>query len=65
MLNVFAFLYHTVLDLCDALYRQVRAELVARQTFFNDLQALARYLFFPSWQALLQFMAAGLELDTS
>jgi hypothetical protein len=65
MLNVFAFLYHTVLDLCDTLYRQVRAELVARQTFFNDLQALTRYLFFPSWQALLQFMAAGLELDTS
>jgi hypothetical protein len=46
-------------------YRQVRTELVARQTFFNDLQALTRYLFFPSWQALLQFMAAGLELDTS
>ena len=65
MLNVFAFLYHTVLDLCDARYRQVRAELVTRQTFFNDLQALTRYLFFPSWPALLQFMAAGLELDTS
>jgi hypothetical protein len=65
MLNVFAFLCHTVLDSCDALYRQVRAELVARQTFFHDLQALTRYLFFPSWQALLQFMAAGLELDTS
>jgi hypothetical protein len=65
MLNVFAFLYHTVLDLCDTLYRQIRAELVARRTFFTDLQALTRYLFFPSWQALLQFMAAGLELDTS
>ena len=57
--------YHTVLDLCDTLYRLVRAELVACRTFFNDLQALTRYLFFPSWQALLQFMAAGLELDTS
>jgi hypothetical protein len=65
MLNIFAFLCHTVLDLCDTLYRQVRAELVARQTFFNDIQALTRYLFFPGWQALLQFMAAGLELDTS
>ena len=30
MLNVLAFLYHTVLDLCDTLYRQVRTELVAR-----------------------------------
>ena len=65
MLNLFAFLCHTVLDLCDVLYRQVRTELVARQTFFHDIQALTRYLFFPSWQALLHFMAAGLELDTS
>jgi hypothetical protein len=65
MLNICAFLYHTVLDLCDTLYRQVRTELVARQTFFNDLQALTRYLFFPNWQALLHFMAEGLELDTS
>jgi hypothetical protein len=65
MLNIFAFLCHTVLDLCDPLYRQLRAELVARRTFFNDVQTLTRYLFFPSWQALLQFMAAGLELDTS
>lgn len=65
MLNIFAFLYHTVLDLCDLLYRQLRTELGPRQTFFQDLQALTRYLFFPGWQALLDFMAAGLELDTS
>lgn len=58
-------LYHTVLDLCDILYRLVRAELVARRAFFDDLQALTRNLFFPSWQVLLQFMAADLELDTS
>jgi len=65
MLNLFAFLFHTVLDLCDALYRQVRAELAARRTFFNDVQALTRYHFFADWQALIQFMATGLELDTS
>jgi hypothetical protein len=64
MLNLFAFLFHTVLDLCDTLYRQVRAELVARRTFFNDVQALTRYLFFENWQALMIFMYTGLELDT-
>ena len=65
MLNIFAFLFHTVLDLCDTRYRQVRAELVARQTFFNDVQASTRYHFFADWQALIQFMATGLELNTS
>ncbi len=62
VLNLLAFLFHTVLDLCDALYRRVRAELGPRQTFFNDLQALTRYLYFDSWQALITFMATQLEL---
>lgn len=64
MLNICAFLFHTVLDLCDALYRRVRTELVARRTFFNDIQALMRYLYFENWQALINFMYTGLELDT-
>ena len=63
MLNLLAFLFHTVLDLCDEQYRAVRAELATRQTFFNDLQALTHYLYFESWQALLNFMFTGLELD--
>ena len=63
MLNLLAFLFHTVLDLCDEQYRRVRAELATRQTFFNDLQALTRYLYFDSWQALINFMFTGLELD--
>ena len=63
MLNLLAFLFHTVLDLCDEQYRAVRAELATRQTFFNDLQALTHYLYFESWQALINFMFTGLELD--
>jgi hypothetical protein len=64
MLNLLAFLFHTVLELCDAQYRCVRAELAARQTFFHDVQALTRYLYFDSWQALINFMFTRLELDT-
>jgi hypothetical protein len=64
MLNLLAFLSHTVLDLCDEEYRRVRAELATRQTFFNDLQALTRYLYFDNWQVLVHFMFARLELDT-
>jgi len=64
MLNLLAFLFHTTLDLCDEQYRRVRAELAARQTFFHDVQALTRYLYFASWQALINFMFTQLELDT-
>ena len=64
MLNWLAFLFHTTLDLCDAHYRRVRAELATRQTFFHDVQALPRYLYFASWQALSNFMFTQRELDT-
>jgi len=64
MLNLLAFLFHTPLDLCDEEYRRVRAELAARQTFFHDVQALTRYLYFDSGQALSNFMFTRLELDT-
>jgi hypothetical protein len=65
MLNLLAFLFHTVLELCDEQYRRVRAELAVRRTFFNDLQALTRYLYFDSWPALIDFMFTRLELDVS
>ena len=63
MLNLLAFLFHTVLELCDEQYRRVRLELAVRRTFFNDLQALTRYLYFDSWPALIDFMFTRLELD--
>lgn len=65
MLNLLAFLFHTVLELCDEQYRRVRAELVVRRTFFNDLQALTHYLHFDSWSALIAFMFTQLELDVA
>ena len=64
MLNLFAFLFHTTLDLSDEAYRHVRIELAARQTFFHDVQALTRYLYFDSWQTLIDFMFTQLRLAT-
>ncbi len=61
-LNLLAFLFHTVLDLVDAKYRLLRQELGPRRTFFNDIQTLTRYLYFHSWQHLLDFMINQLEL---
>lgn len=62
-LNLLAFLFHTVLDLVDAKYRLLRQALGPRQTFFNDLKTLTRYLYFDNWQHLLQFMVKQLELN--
>jgi hypothetical protein len=61
MLILLAFLCHTVLQLADSTYQRVRAALGTRQTFFDDIRALTRYLFFDSWEHLLDFMIAGLE----
>jgi len=59
-----AFLFHTVLDLVDAQYHAIRRCLGPRRTFFSDLDALLRYMLFPSWQAVLDFMFHGLQLDS-
>jgi hypothetical protein len=60
-LMLLAFLTHTVLQLCDHAYQQVRLLLATRKTFFDDLRALTRYLFFASWDDLLEFMLTHLE----
>lgn len=63
-LNLLAFFLHTFLLLVDTRYKAVRAELGARRTFFEDIRSLTRYQLFDSWEALLHFMAIGLELET-
>jgi hypothetical protein len=64
-LNLLAFLFHTILHLVDQPYRRLREHLAVRQTFFNDIQTLTRYLYFDSWDHLLDFMLKQLELDIS
>ena len=61
-LLLLAFLFHTALDLSCLMYQAVRRELAVRRTFFNDLRALTRYLYFASWQELLTFMYQRLDL---
>ena len=68
-LNLLAFLFHTVLEWSNDKYALLRQVLARRQTFFNDIQALMRYLVFDSWDHWMDFMLRGLELasqcDTS
>ena len=62
-LNFLAFLFHTVLEMMDKKYELIRRNLPTRQTFFDDIRALTRYLYFESWDAMLIFMLHGLELE--
>ena len=62
-LLLLAFLFHTALDLSCLLYQAVRRELGRRKTFFNDLRALTRYIYFDGWDQLLRFMYQQLEIE--
>jgi hypothetical protein len=55
-LNLLSFLFHTVLQLVDDAYRQIRLHRGTRRGFFYDILALTKYLLFESWQALMDFM---------
>jgi hypothetical protein len=61
-LNLLACLFHTVLEWSDAAYAFLRQVLARRQTFFEDIRALARYMVFESWHHLIDFMMKGLAL---
>lgn len=62
-LNILSLLFHTLLERLDQKYKLLRSHLPTRKTFFDDLRALTRYLYFESWDHLLTFMLEGLELN--
>ena len=62
-LNLFAFLFHTILEFFDKRYTLIRKTLPSRKTFFDDVRALTRYLLHNSWDDLMRFMIEGLELE--
>ena len=62
-LNILSLLFHTLLELLDQKYQMLRTHLPTRKTFFDDVRALTRYLYFESWDHLLTFMLQGLELE--
>jgi hypothetical protein len=62
-LNLIAFLLHTILHFNDQAYQLIRDKLPTRKTFFDDIRALTRYMYFTDWQQLLMFMMNGLEIE--
>jgi hypothetical protein len=63
-LHLLAFLFHTVLEWSDERYALLRQVLARRQTFFEDIRALTRYMVFESWHHLMDFMIKGLQLES-
>ncbi len=61
-MNLLAFGLHTLLELVDESYRLIRATLGRRRRFFQHLEALTSYLYFESWERLMDFMMRGLEI---
>jgi hypothetical protein len=56
-LNLLAFAIHTVCDIGDELWRNVRTKLGPRYNFFSKLAAITAYLIFSSWDDLLLTLA--------
>lgn len=61
-LIILAFLLHTVLGFYDVYYQTLK-DFLPRETLFNDIRALTRYMPFDNWENLLRFMIKGLELE--
>lgn len=65
-LILLSFLSHSLLMLLDRRYKMIRGEL-PRQMFFQQLRTLLFYMYFASWETLMECMlrACELELDSS
>lgn len=61
-MNLLAFGLHTLLELTDESYRLIRAAVGARRKFFQHLEALTTYVYFETWERLMDFMMQGLEI---
>ena len=61
-MNLLAFGLHTLLEWTDESYRLIRSKVGARRKFFAHLEALTTYLYFETWERLMNFMMRGLEI---
>jgi hypothetical protein len=59
MLNLLSFMFHTILDLCDAGWQKARDSLCRRDTFFAYLQAAFRFALHQSWQDFMFYILPG------
>lgn len=63
-LILLAFMFHTLLALLDERYQQLRGQW-PRRMFFQQLRTVTLFLYFVSWDALLECMLQASALNTS
>jgi hypothetical protein len=65
-LMLLSFLFHSLLHLLDNRYRAIR-NYFSRKMFFQQLRTLLFYMYFVTWDTLMEFMvnAGEFELDSS
>jgi hypothetical protein len=56
LLNLLAFQFHTILELCDEEYGKARASVGRRDSYFQHMQAALRYALHSSWRDFLIFV---------
>jgi len=56
LLNLLAFAFHTILELCDEDYRKARASFGRRDSYFHHMQAALRYALHESWRDFMLFV---------
>lgn len=59
--NLLAFLFHTALSIMDKRYQELREKLPTRKSFFDSLRTVTMFVFYTSWDNMLQWMLDGLE----
>jgi hypothetical protein len=62
LLNLLAFQFHTIMELCDEDYRKARASVGRRDMFFYHMQAALRYALHETWRDYLLFVS-GEDID--
>ncbi len=59
--NLLAYLVHTTLLVCDKEYKILYEMSSSREVFFQDIKSITKYLYFPSWDIMLNFMIKALN----
>jgi hypothetical protein len=63
-LALVAFLYHTVMNIADALYIQTKKANGSRINFFNTIKVATSLLVFKSWDSMMEFLTDPPDLST-
>jgi len=59
--NILSYLVHTTLLISDTNYKILYEMANSREVFFQDIKSITKFLYFPSWEIMLEFMIKALN----